>query len=64
MHIKSIISKHILQITFLNEPELIFFYTQLSSFKYSYQIQTILINIDYLCSHLIGFKDCYVTVNI
>ena len=40
------ISKHILKITFLNEPELGFFFKQLNGFKYFYQIWIILFTIN------------------
>ena len=38
----------ILQITFLNQPELIFFFTQLNGFTHFYQIQIILFTINHL----------------
>ena len=62
------ICKHILLITFLNEPELIFC-TQLSGFKYSYINQN-LTSVIYLhtgivnfSTHLSGFNFYYLTHN-
>ena len=55
------ISKHILEITFLNEPELIFFGTQLNGFTYFYLIQLILFTINYLLNI---FKYCYASLII
>ena len=43
------ICKHILLITFLNKPELIFFRTQLNGFKYFYLTQIILYTIIIIC---------------
>ena len=46
------ISKHILEITFSNEPELIFhFCMQLNGFTYFYLMWIILFTIDYLFTH-------------
>ena len=42
------ICKHILLITFLNEPELIFFYKQLNGSKNCYRIRIILFTINNL----------------
>ena len=42
--------KHILLITILNEPKLIFS-TQLNGFKYFYQIQIMLFTINHLFAH-------------
>ena len=48
VYIKYMISKHILLIPFLNEPELFFFFTQLNGFTYFYQIRIILFTINNL----------------
>ena len=48
IYIKFMISKHILLITFLNEPELMFFLTQLNGFTDSYLIRIILFSIKHL----------------
>ena len=45
------ISKHILLIAFLNEPELIFLCTQLNGFKYFYLKRIILFNINHLFAY-------------
>ena len=50
VYIKYMIGKHILLITFFNEPELIFC-TQLNGFKYFYQTGIILFTINHLFAH-------------
>ena len=45
------ICKYILLVTFLNEPELIFFCTQLNGFKHFYQRLIILFNITHLVAN-------------
>ena len=45
------IYKHILLINFFNEPELIFFYLQLTSSKYCLVSLTIQLNISHLFTH-------------
>ena len=50
IYIKYMISQHILEITFLNEPELIFC-TQLNGFTFFSLIQIILFTINHLFAH-------------
>ena len=50
IYIRYMISKHILHIIFLNEPEHNFF-AQLNGFTYFYQIQIILFTINHLFAH-------------
>ena len=58
------ISKHILLITFLNEPELIFF-ALLNDFTYFYLIRILPLSINHLLAHFFNaFKNCYLTVTI
>ena len=55
IYIKYMIFKHILEITFLNKPQLIFF-TLLNGFTYFYQIQIILFTIDHFFAHSLMFS--------
>ena len=48
------ILKHILLITFLNEPELILFWIQLNGFKYFNPIRKILFTINHLFAQSAG----------
>ena len=54
IYIKYMISKHILYITFLNEPDLIFL--QLNGFTYFYLIRIILFTINHLFAHSLMFS--------
>ena len=58
------ICKHILLITFLNEPELIFC-TQLNGFKYFYLPQIIIFTINHLfaLSQMLPTIPVYLTIN-
>ena len=59
IYIKYMICKHILQITFLNKFELIFFFAQ------SKMILSISIyDQTFACTLLNGLKNCYITVTI
>ena len=54
VYMKYMICKHILLITFLNEPELIFC-RDLNGFSYFYQIRIILFTINHLFVHSLMF---------
>ena len=53
-YIEYMISKHILEITFLNEPELILF--QINGFSYLFVIRIILFTIHHLNEHSLMFS--------
>ena len=57
----NMICKPILPLTFLTEPELIFF-TQLNGFEYFYQIRIITFTINHFFTLLNGCKYCYVSL--
>ena len=58
------ICKHILLITFLNEPELIFFCTQLDRNTLHYLIHNFVYYKLFVCTQLNDIKYCYVSVTI